>query len=316
MSLLNVAFWNLQNLFDTQLSAIAADFDYTPAEGWTDQNKNQKLDNLSAVINSMFGGAGPDLLGICEIENKDIGLELLGRLNNNRLRLAHVDSPDIRGIDCSLIYSLDKFRSVTQSDITEHLVHNRYPTRDIFEVHLEVRNSGAELIVMVNHWPSRSRGRYESEPYRITVANHCGKIIDDLLKVDRQTYLGLNNNQVSRDLLNARWNRNVLVMGDLNDEPYDRSVLEELQASKGLDHLEELVSPGALPRVDRYLRKQAYLFNAMWPYMSQPDQGSYHYGKSVNTMNMLDQIIVSRGLYYGESGLKMVRTLDASVCPE
>ena len=107
----------------------------------------------------------------------------------------------------------------------------------------------------------------------------------------------------------TRWNRNILAMGDFNDEPFNRSVLEELKASSGFDKLEEPVKKSAgnnhLPGVVRYAKLQAPLFNCMWPVLATPDRGSYHFASSVPTFNLLDQFIVSRGLYYGESGLKM-----------
>ena len=67
--LIKIAFWNLQNLFGTYKNSIATDFEFTPENGWTDNVKNTKLDNLSKVIRSMdFGIDGiedkePDLLG-------------------------------------------------------------------------------------------------------------------------------------------------------------------------------------------------------------------------------------------------------------
>ena len=35
MAEIKVAFWNLQNLFDTTASEIAADLEFTPDDGWT-----------------------------------------------------------------------------------------------------------------------------------------------------------------------------------------------------------------------------------------------------------------------------------------
>lgn len=307
MSSFNIAFWNLQNLFDTSLSEIAADFGFTPANGWTDQAKATKISNLATIINGMFDGDGPDILGICEIENKNIANELITALNRSDLVLAHVDSPDIRGIDCSLIYSEDKFE--LEGIPIEHLVHLRYPTRDIFEVRLKVKANDSELIVLINHWPSRSRGRRETEPYRITVASHCGKIVDEHLKWPRSQYIAAADTADTLDKLNAQWNRNILIMGDFNDEPYDRSILDELQASKGYDKIEENLKKSSgrdhTPSVSSYLRKQAYLFNCSWTVGSRPDSGSYYFSGSTNTMNMLDQIIISRGLLYGESGLRI-----------
>lgn len=54
-----------------------------------------------------------------------------------------------------------------------------------------------------------------------------------------------------------------------------------------------------------YLGKRAYLFNCMWEWLGDPDVGTYFWGGSVNSMNLLDQLIISRGLFYGEQGLKL-----------
>ena len=216
-----------------------------------------------------------------------------------------MESPDIRGIDTSLIYSANVLELAGQP--VGHLVFLRYPTRDIFQVPLRVRATGAELMVLVNHWPSRRQGQYESEPFRLTVANHCGRLVDDVLKFPRAEFLLLPDTPESLTVLNQRWDRNVLLMGDFNDEPFSRSMLTYLQASSGTDKLEEPIRKAGgtnLPNTETYLRKQAYLFNCMWPVLGRADEGTYYYSDSTNTMNLLDQFIVSRGLYYGSSGLK------------
>jgi hypothetical protein len=309
MSRIRVAFWNLQNLFDTSASEIAADLGFTPEKGWTEEVFARKVENLAEVINLMHDGQKPDLLGICEIENKDVVERLLGAIEHDDYEIAHAESPDIRGIDTSLIYSRDVFDLAGEP--VGHLVHLRYPTRDIFEVPLRVRENDAELTVFVNHWPSRRRGVYESEPFRLAVANHCGRLVDRVLKLSRAEFLALPNSEASLARLNERWNRNVLLVGDFNDEPFNRSILDFLQVSSGEDHLEEPIKkpttpPEAeIPSAETYLRKQAYLFNCMWPLLGISDEGTHYYSGSINTMNMLDQFIVSRGLYFGSQGLKI-----------
>lgn len=309
---LKVAFWNLQNLFDAQLSPIAADLGFTAENGWTEAVVEAKLDHLAQVIRLMHEGSMPDLLGVCEVENKPLMERLINKLDAERYAVAHVESPDIRGIDVSLMYNKQLFHLDPEMPPRAVKVTNRFPTRDIFEVPLRLNDTDTELIVYVNHWPSRSMGRYESEPLRMTVANHLGKLIDDKLKVDRVAYLSMPDTDETLQLLNRYWNRNVLVMGDFNDEPFDRSILDYLKASNGTDHLEEAIKADRYSGNDRentpmpqsYFEEQAYLFNCMWPFLAQPDIGTLYYSGSTNTMNLLDQFMVSRGLYYGEQGLK------------
>ena len=315
---INVAFWNLGNLFDTVDDPISDDFDFTPEKGWTDAIQSAKVANLASVIDAMFDGAGPDLLGICEVENEPTLQQLVDAVQaRDDLVVMHFDDgPGVRGIDCALVYSNQVFEPL-QIAAPEppapmgHVVHNRYPTRDIFEVPLRVLENDAELLVFVNHWPSRSRGRYESEPLRIAAANHLGRLIDRRLRFTRQQLLAMPDTVASMNEVQQRWNRNILAMGDFNDEPFNRSVLEELKASSGFDKLEEPVKKSGgnshLPGVVQYAKLQATLFNCMWPVLAVPDRGSYHFGGGVPTSNLLDQFIVSRGLYYGLSGLQMKR---------
>ncbi len=315
---INVAFWNLENLFDTIDDPISNDFDFTPTRGWTATTQAAKVANLASVLDAMFDGTGPDLLGICEVENEATLQQLVDAVTvrNDLQVLAFNDGPDIRGIDCALIYSNQIFQPINivapePPAPMGHVVHNRYPTRDIFEASLRVITNGAELLVYVNHWPSRSRGRYETEPLRIAAANHLGRLIDSRLKYTRQHLLSLNDTQADMDLVQERWNRNVIAMGDFNDEPFSRSLLEELKASSGFDKLEEPVKKSGgnqhLPGIVAYSKLQATMFNCMWPLAAAPDRGSYHYGGGVPTFNVLDQFIVSRGLYYGHSSLRMKR---------
>lgn len=154
----------------------------------------------------------------------------------------------------------------------------------------------------------RRAGRYESDPYRISVANYCARIVQRHLKVPRTDLLTLPDTPESLARLNEHWNQNVLIMGDLNDHPYDRSVISELRAANGYDKIKELVKLGRhreTPLPERYLRLQPTLFNCMWRFLGIPDEGTYFFDKDVNTMNVLDQFIVSRGLLYGVAGLKI-----------
>jgi len=315
---IDVAFWNLENLFDTTDDPIANDFDFTPEQGWTPATQAAKIENLAAVIDDMFSGTGPDLLGICEVENEPTLQKLVDAVTvRDDLRvLPFEDGPDVRGIDCGLIYSNEVFEPASSIDGVlvmpqSHVVHNRYPTRDIFEVPLRVIDNDAALMVYVNHWPSRARGRFETEPLRIAAANHLGRLIDRHLEFTSEELVGFDDTEVNMERIQDRWNRNVLVMGDFNDEPFDRSVLAELRASSGFDKLEEPVKTSGgneyLPGSTAYAELQATLFNCMWPVAAVPDRGSLFFSEGIPTMNLLDQFIVSRGLYYGFSNLRMKR---------
>lgn len=331
MSDLNIVFWNLQNLFDTTASSIAADLEFTPTEGWTDEVLAQKFDRLVEIIGGMFDGQGPDLLGVCEIENKALLDELATRINAATGRsdyvVAHADSPDIRGIDCSLIFSNEKFE-LTGAPVG-HLVHFRYPTRDIFEVPLAVRENGSELIVFVTHWPSR-RSK-DSEPFRIAVASQLGRLVDGYLKVPLEELLAEDDLEALHPEMIRRWSRNVLIMGDLNDDPFNTSVMKELMAANSEDAIEQEIT---VPKDDRdeeepgtgkirksdvakYLGKQANLYNMSWGPLGVPGEGTIFFGDdSGRNKQMFDQIIISRGLYFGLQGLQMTPEEFEIIAPQ
>jgi endonuclease/exonuclease/phosphatase family metal-dependent hydrolase len=308
MTEIKVAFWNVQNLFDTTASSIAADLEFTPEQGWTQEVFDIKVANLAKIVKQMHDGAGPDLLGLCEVENKEVAEQLIAKIGRADYHLAHVESPDIRGIDCLLIYSADVFNNPPASDIHSHLVHFRFPTRDIFQVRLTLKATVTELNVFVNHWPSRSKGQFQSEPSRITVGERCGQLVDEVLKLDREAYTQIPDTAAGLAQLNVRWNRNVLLMGDFNDDPFCRSITDYLLASKDLDKVEEELKAEKdrkTPSIKTYLERKPALFNLVWPFLGTPDTGTIFFSsESANTMNLFDQFIVSRGLYFGKSGLK------------
>ncbi len=315
MATIKTAFWNVENLFDTTASAIATDMEFTPANGWNQQAFDAKLQNLASIINLMHDGTGPDLLGLCEVENVNVVQALIAATGRTDLEVAHIDHPDIRGIDTCLVYSNKIFKKPKthaqkeKSEVWGHLVHLRYPTRDIFQVRLELKSTGQELHVLVNHWPSRRRGRYESEPYRLTVAEHCGRIVDEIVRYPRAEFEAASSGAPSLTDLNMRWDRNVLIMGDFNDEPWDRSMVNYLAAGKDEDFIEQALTKTDR-KLDAYIKNRAYFFNYMWSFAAEPDRGTHYFSSPdvANSMNMLDQFIASRGLYYGLQGLKLDRS--------
>lgn len=317
MNQITVGFWNLQNLFDTTVTDIASDFEFTPQKGWTEQVLTIKLENLAKVIRSINGN-GPDILGLCEIENESLVRRLIDKIGREDYEIAsYKDSSDIRGIDTCLIYSKSVFDCL---DAVSWNIHFRYPTRDIFQARLRVKENKAVIDVLVNHWPSR-RGKREScdpndtEYSRCIVAENCGKIVDNILKLPSGDLNSLPDdflqNQEIVENVNRRWNRNVLLMGDLNDEPFDKSITRYLCATSNVRLLREWKEilelerhiDGGDKKTDKqhYLEYPSYLYNCMWRLL--PD-GAHYYWKS-NDLCMFDQFIISRGLYFGLQKLKM-----------
>jgi hypothetical protein len=92
---IKIAFWNVGNLFDIEKNEIATDFEFTPEKGWTKEVRDIKVENLSKIIKSMKYNEenesieyGPDLLGLCEVENKNILDKLIEKINPDKYAIA------------------------------------------------------------------------------------------------------------------------------------------------------------------------------------------------------------------------------------
>ncbi|MCA9063229.1 MAG: hypothetical protein KDA96_09220 [Planctomycetaceae bacterium] len=308
---LRIAFWNLQNLFDIETSPIAAELDYTAVNGWDRRAFDHKVSALVPVIQGLFDGQGPDLLGLCEVENERVIRRLLQDIGRDDYQWLQVEHPDITGLDTALIYS-DRIFEADVIRSRYHLIDQRFPTGDILEVPLRVRATGAELLVFVNHWPSRRSGTKETEPFRIAVASHLARLVNDHLRMSRRDYLDLSSTDVALFELNERWNRNVLVMGDFNDEPWDDSVRNRLSAAFSSQFLNE--SPGfvreKLPSYRAYSERRAWLFNPMWSLLTTPDVGTVRSLENPRRMLLTDQFLLSKGLFAGLQGLTMKESDD------
>ena len=153
-----IASWNVENLFDLEDDPdVEFDEDFTPEspKKWTKERLEIKLKNLADVIGKMNGGKGPDVLGLCEVENRKVVEMLVEKLAplGRKYEIVHKDSPSDRGIDCALLYDANVFGL---ADSKFHFV-DAEKTRDIVEARLH--RDGGDLFVFVNHWPSRQQRR-------------------------------------------------------------------------------------------------------------------------------------------------------------
>lgn len=232
MPQINFTWWNLQNFFDTDDDPISLDFEYTPAHGWTQERFEQKRDNLARALAATHDGQGPHLLAVAEIEKDGLLEQVIAAMGNSRLKVAvdRTGTRDLRGIDVAVAYDRDLFELVEQRS---HVVHLRYRTRDIFELVLRLKATGELLVVIAGHWPSRKRGQFESEPLRCAVAENIAFLVESHVKVGVEEYEQLRG-QNDLGALQAKWRAKLLVVGDFNDQPFDRSLVEHLKASKDL----------------------------------------------------------------------------------
>ncbi len=267
------AWWNVGNLFPPG--------QHPDWREWDEALFGAKLANLGQAIQAM----DPDLLGLAEVADEGVLSQLVDRhLSDLGYRIVHHEGPDLRGIDVAFLYG-DAVLQLEPAYTRAHTINKRTPTRDILEVYFTVPANGAKLAVLGNHWPSRSGGVYRTEPFRIMVAEQCGAIVDQMLA---QSAGGLP----------------VLVLGDLNDEPFSRSVQEYLVAIR--DRAEVLD-----PR-----NRRNYLYNCMWRLMEAREPGTYYYAEEGTPWYMFDQVIVSPALLRPEGSLQLVEDSVAVFRPD
>jgi hypothetical protein len=263
-----LASWNLQNLFDTVDDPQKNDEEFLPngEMQWTKERLDKKLYNLARVIRSMNNGAGPDLLGVCEVEHEALLDSMIKKfLSDLDYKTAYIESPDNRGIDNGLIFKANEFKVLNVQVDTVH-ISSGWPTRLIMGVNLLTDNN-EKITVFVNHWPSRSGGQIESEPNRIEAAKTLRYALDRIFKIEEDAQ--------------------IFIIGDFNDDPINKSVLETLRA-----HPIKCDSLNAEFEVE----SEGELFNLSYK-TYESGLGSYKYR---NTWNLLDQIIVSGSLINGK----------------
>ena len=124
-------------------------------------------------------------------------------------RYVMTDSPDLRGIDVALLYQRDLFKLLSFRSVSIPPLKQFRPTRDLLHVS-GLLLTGDTLDVFVCHLPSRSGGAKESEPYRL----HAARIL--YTEAD--------------SILNIRLHPQIIIMGDFNDYPTNKSIQKILEA--------------------------------------------------------------------------------------
>ena len=257
-----IAFWNVENLFDLVDDSLKNDEDFLigAKKNVTQDSYNLKLENLSKVINNI----NSDIIGLCEVENYFM-FEELSRKLKIVYDIVHYESPDRRGIDVGVLYNKNKVRLI-ESEPIEVVLPNGNPTRDI--LYLKFQKDIFFFHLYVNHWPSKYGGVKKTIPLRISAAQTLRNHIDDILAINSDS--------------------EIIVIGDLNDEPNDLSVLNHLKAS--IDFSDDF--------------KNNYdLFNMMMPWHRNPKGSTYTYA---GIHMVYDHIILSKGLL-DKKGLKYVK---------
>jgi predicted extracellular nuclease len=213
-----IAFYNLENLFDTFDDAYTNDDDFLPKSErhWTEKRYRKKIRKLGQVISQIGEKTAkkvPALVGLAEVENRLVVDDLIesSSLKNHDYDLVHYDSPDERGIDVALIYN-KKYFKVSHSEVFALDLFDDDGTRDYTRDILLVEGllNGEKIYVLINHWPSRREGVELTEPARMIASNKVIEIVSRILSEDA--------------------NAKIIVMGDFNDNPKNNSIKNLVQS--------------------------------------------------------------------------------------
>ena len=254
-----IASYNVENLFDTFDDPLQwGDDEFLPLSKrqWNLKKYNDKLEKLSEVISQLGDEDGPEIIGLSEVENLKVVEDLFNtkKLQQYNYSIIHQDSPDKRGIDVAFVYKEDIYKPITYKTYTIDF-HNEpdYKTRDFLLV-IGVLAETDTIIFILNHWPSRSGG-VKAEYQREYVASKVRDVVNLIFGINK--------------------NSKIIIMGDFNDEPSNKSIYKVLKAKEGFSNL-----------------KTGELYNP-WYSLEKENQGSYCYR---GDWSMLDQIILSTPL--------------------
>ncbi|WP_244825779.1 endonuclease/exonuclease/phosphatase family protein [Carboxylicivirga linearis] len=259
-----IAFYNLENLFDTIDTPDVRDTEFTPLgdKKWDGDRYWAKIGKMAEVISELGAEKGlgaPAVVGMCEMENRDVIEDLVNdpKLKPFNYQIVHYDSPDRRGVDVCLIYQ-PRFFQVTNSKSIPLYIHDKNSGDRIFtrdQLMVSGVFDGEPMHFIVNHWPSRYGGEARSAPLRNEAAKLSRSIVDSIQAVDE-------------------WAK-VILMGDLNDDPINESV--ELYL-KGIGKKSKM--------------RDGDMYNTMYK----------HYKNGIGTLayrdkwNLFDQVIITESL--------------------
>jgi predicted extracellular nuclease len=252
-----IMFYNVENLFDNENDSLKNDEEFLPDGDryWTSSKYYNKLNNIYKVIIAVGGWNPPAIVGVCEIENRSVLNDLVNKtpLVKFEYQIVHHESPDRRGIDVGLLYRDELFKPLYNKAIPVIFPDNPdYKTRDILYVK-GIANHSDTLHIFVNHWPSRWGGQLESEPNRVTAAQTLKNTVDSIFNINP--------------------NSNIIITGDFNDTPINKSLKDVLQANINFESFEN-----------------DQLYNISYRLQQTENIGSYKYQ---GDWAMLDQFIVS-----------------------
>ncbi len=251
-----IAFYNLENLFDTIPGPNDTEFTPQGPYQWDSKKYNIKIHHMAEAISQIgdeYIKGGPVMFGVSEIENRGVLEDLIhtSPLDKAGYQIVHYESPDKRGIDVGFVYQPKNFKVLDSRPVPLRIASKPgWTTRDILVVHGLL--DGEPIYVLVNHWPSRSSGEKESAPLRAAAGDLCRSIVDSIEKIGPDA--------------------KIIILGDLNDDPVDESLMKHLKITTKLQNVHA-----------------GDLYDPMWQ-MYKDGLGTLAYRDS---WNLFDQIIVS-----------------------
>jgi endonuclease/exonuclease/phosphatase family metal-dependent hydrolase len=281
-----IAWWNLENLFDVENSTQRSDRlkEILKEEliGWNEEVLNNKISQLAKVVSKMNDGNGPDILGVCEVEDGPVINKLVNKIKDMVPRDYKVVSEqydDKRGIEIGFIFDASKFEVAKDSKTGMELVFSHHvlreeATRNILQANLKIKNSNTHIVLIGNHWPSRTIGELQTEPYRFAAADALSYFHKRILEEHGE-------------------DTPIIVMGDFNDMPFNRSLMDYAFSTP---YKEQVAKSEHIP----------FFYNLMWPLITQ-GFGTYYFGKKepdpchdkyTTYPNMLDQFMVSKSIAF------------------
>lgn len=255
-----VGFYNLENLFDTIHDDGKNDYEYLPngAMKWSAMKYVAKLKNMATVLSEMgtdkLPNIGASVIGVSEVENARVLTDLVNQppLKERGMQFVHIEGPDLRGVDCALLYN-PRFFTPEKSFLQPYVYEPKDSTnRTRGFLTIQGKMAGDDVTFIVCHWPSRFATSYYRER------------------------AGMQVRQLKDSILVANPSMKVMVMGDMNDDPMDKSMAEALGAKRDMKKVSE-----------------TEMFNPWWNVLVKEGRGTLMYdGK----WNLFDQIVLSSNL--------------------
>lgn len=212
-----IMFYNVENLFDTFNDSLKNDEEFLPdgEKQWNINRYNKKLYSIFKVIAAVGEESPPEIIGLCEIENRKVLSDLIFKtpLSKYEYNIIHKESDDHRGIDVALLYRKDKIKYISEDYLKVNLGENQ-ATRDILYFEGAFEDSDT-FHFFVNHWPSRRGGEVKSRSKRMQAASVLKTYIDSLQKLNICP--------------------KIIIMGDFNDTPVNKSLQSLVLTNPGLE---------------------------------------------------------------------------------